>query len=89
MIKKTDITNPFLCSDINRFHYHYFIHDRSVLESTWLCQKSAQLTYFQYEIASPGQPSISNEDKLAFYALFKQATTGENNTKAPSRLKVV
>ena len=32
---------------------------------------------------------MSNEDKLEFYALFKQATEGENKTKAPSRLKVV
>ncbi len=26
---------------------------------------------------------------MEFYALFKQATEGENKTKAPSRLKVV
>jgi acyl-CoA-binding protein len=32
---------------------------------------------------------LSNDDKLAFYALFKQGTSGENTTKAPSRLKVV
>ena len=34
-------------------------------------------------------PSIDNQTKLKFYALFKQATTGPNNTKAPSRLKIV
>ena len=33
--------------------------------------------------------SIDNETKLKFYALFKQVTVGPNNTKAPSRLKVV
>jgi diazepam-binding inhibitor (GABA receptor modulating acyl-CoA-binding protein) len=31
----------------------------------------------------------SNAEKLDFYALFKQATDGPNNTKAPSRLNVV
>lgn len=34
-------------------------------------------------------PSIDNETKLKFYALFKQVTVGPNTTKAPSRLKIV
>jgi acyl-CoA-binding protein len=40
-------------------------------------------------LVKPGIPSISNENKLEFYALFKQATTGPNNTKSPSKLKIV
>ena len=32
---------------------------------------------------------MSNEDKLNFYALFKQATEGPVKGPAPSRLKVV
>lgn len=44
--------------------------------------------YTSYHIADNGQ-SIDNETKLKFYALYKQATTGPNTTKAPSRLKVV
>jgi diazepam-binding inhibitor (GABA receptor modulator, acyl-CoA-binding protein) len=39
--------------------------------------------------ASSSQPELSNDDKLQFYGLFKQATSGENKTKAPNRLKVV
>ncbi|KAL6074668.1 Enoyl-CoA delta isomerase 2, mitochondrial [Balamuthia mandrillaris] len=34
-------------------------------------------------------PEISNEQKLKFYGLFKQATEGPNTTKAPSRLDVI
>ena len=32
---------------------------------------------------------MSNEEKLKFYALFKQATSGECTGPAPSRLNVV
>jgi hypothetical protein len=32
---------------------------------------------------------LSNETKLAFYTLFKQATDGPCTEKAPSRLKVI
>jgi acyl-CoA-binding protein len=31
----------------------------------------------------------SNEQKLEFYALFKQATVGPNNTKPPGRLDLI
>lgn len=39
----------------------------------------------------PGPPieDITNELKLRFYGLFKQASTGPCNESAPSRLKVV
>lgn len=37
-----------------------------------------------------GKPAAaSNEQKLAFYALFKQATDGPCSASAPSRLNVV
>ncbi len=39
--------------------------------------------------ARPGDAEITNEDKLQFYGMFKQATAGPNNTKAPSRRKIV
>jgi diazepam-binding inhibitor (GABA receptor modulator, acyl-CoA-binding protein) len=39
--------------------------------------------------ATSRSPNLDNETKLLFYAYFKQATNGPNNTKAPSRLKVV
>jgi len=32
---------------------------------------------------------LSNEQKLEFYALFKQATEGPNNTKPPGRLDLI
>lgn len=34
-------------------------------------------------------PKLSNNEKLTFYALFKQATVGKCNIKAPGRLEVV
>ena len=34
-------------------------------------------------------PKLSNQDKLTFYAYFKQATVGKCNIPAPSRLKIV
>ena len=34
-------------------------------------------------------PKMSNNEKLTFYALFKQATVGKCNVPAPSRLKMV
>ncbi len=34
-------------------------------------------------------PKLSNAEKLTFYGLFKQATVGKCNTKAPSSLKIV
>jgi acyl-CoA-binding protein len=40
-------------------------------------------------LAPTGAPEISNDDKLMFYALFKQATVGPNNTKSPSKFKIV
>ena len=43
---------------------------------------------FPSTLADDGQ-KIDNETKLKFYAFFKQATTGPNKTKAPSKLKVV
>mmetsp|Transcript_17557 Transcript_17557/g.24369 ORF Transcript_17557/g.24369 Transcript_17557/m.24369 type:complete len:124 (+) Transcript_17557:19-390(+) len=39
--------------------------------------------------SNPGGYEASANDKLQFYALFKQATDGPNNTKAPSRLNLV
>ena len=36
-----------------------------------------------------GKVSLSNADKLKFYALFKQATVGPCTTPQPSRMKVV
>lgn len=41
------------------------------------------------KLAKAGQKELSNNQKLQFYALFKQSTEGENKTKQPSRLKVV
>lgn len=41
------------------------------------------------EIISKGGnngPKLSNADKLKFYALFKQATVGKCNGKAPSSI---
>lgn len=38
---------------------------------------------------SKDAPKLSNNDKLAFYALFKQATIGKCNTAQPSRMKMV
>eukprot|EP00009_Paramoeba_aestuarina_P004186 CAMPEP_0201508112 /NCGR_PEP_ID=MMETSP0161_2-20130828/1566_1 /ASSEMBLY_ACC=CAM_ASM_000251 /TAXON_ID=180227 /ORGANISM="Neoparamoeba aestuarina, Strain SoJaBio B1-5/56/2" /LENGTH=96 /DNA_ID=CAMNT_0047902661 /DNA_START=54 /DNA_END=344 /DNA_ORIENTATION=+ len=32
---------------------------------------------------------LTNDDKLKFYALFKQATVGKCNTAKPSRLSIV
>ena len=43
-------------------------------------------------ISTPAKDSkvtLSNNDKLKFYALFKTATVGPCNTPQPSRLKVV
>lgn len=42
-------------------------------------------------IADKSNPPLesTNEQKLAFYALFKQATEGPPKGSAPSRLKVV
>lgn len=42
-------------------------------------------------IADPANANMeqSNETKLEFYALFKQATTGPATGSAPSRLRVV
>ncbi|KAL0223820.1 hypothetical protein P9112_003210 [Eukaryota sp. TZLM1-RC] len=34
-------------------------------------------------------PSCSNENKLTLYGLYKQATIGDNNEKAPMKLNVV
>ena len=34
-------------------------------------------------------PKMSNADKLKFYALFKQSTTGKCNIKAPSSMQMV
>ena len=34
-------------------------------------------------------PKLSNNEKLTFYALFKQATIGKCNIPAPSRLKLI
>lgn len=48
----------------------------------------AAVAYVQ-SAPSQGALKISNQQKLLFYALFKQATEGVNNTKAPSRLNVV
>ena len=32
---------------------------------------------------APADPNATNESKLAFYGLFKQATAGDNNTSQP------
>lgn len=42
-----------------------------------------------YVQKGPQIPGITNEIQLAFYGYFKQATIGQCNEKAPSRLKVV
>ena len=34
-------------------------------------------------------PKLSNNEKLVFYGLYKQATVGKCNIKAPGRLDVV
>lgn len=38
---------------------------------------------------SGGTVNLSNENKLLFYALFKQITEGENKTKQPGITKIV
>lgn len=38
---------------------------------------------------SKDAPKMSNDDKLKFYALFKQATVGKVNTPQPSKMKMV
>mmetsp|Transcript_3336 Transcript_3336/g.9052 ORF Transcript_3336/g.9052 Transcript_3336/m.9052 type:complete len:98 (+) Transcript_3336:194-487(+) len=42
-----------------------------------------------YVQAQPGESTLGNSDKLKFYSLFKQATTGKCKGKQPSRLKIV
>jgi acyl-CoA-binding protein len=37
----------------------------------------------------PAISDITNETKLKFYALYKQATSGPNKEKQPSRLNIV
>lgn len=65
-----------------------------------MVEKSAELQGEQLDkmfkaaddfIKTNNDPSIklSNEEKLKFYALFKQATSGECSGPAPSRLNVV
>jgi acyl-CoA-binding protein len=43
----------------------------------------------KYVQEGPPIEEITNELKLRFYGLFKQASTGPCNESAPSRLKVV
>lgn len=43
---------------------------------------------YLYAVASSGI-KLSNDVKLAFYSLFKQATDGPCNEKAPSRLRII
>uniref|UniRef100_A0A6B2LUV9 ACB domain-containing protein n=1 Tax=Arcella intermedia TaxID=1963864 RepID=A0A6B2LUV9_9EUKA len=42
-----------------------------------------------YVTKGPTIPNLSNDLKLKFYGLFKQATHGPCKEKAPSRLQVV
>ena len=58
-------------------------------KSTCLHSKYASQTYHLPQTAPAGQKPLSNEQKLEFYGLFKQATEGENKTKQPGRLKMV
>jgi len=54
-----------------------------------LLKKFKAAVDFIQKLPSDGPYQSSNEEKLQFYALFKQASSGPNNTKAPSRLNIV
>ena len=52
-------------------------------------QFAAVLTTISAPAKDSQKVSLSNNDKLKFYALFKQATVGPCTTPQPSRMKVV
>ena len=43
----------------------------------------------EYITKNPASDKVTPQLQLAFYSLFKQATTGPNKSPAPSRVRVV
>lgn len=62
-------------------------------QAAWLHSSRAvwadEAAFLKAKEAITAVPSVDNMDKLKLYALFKQATVGANDTKAPGMLDFV